>query len=472
MRAIAKHWSIQLRLTLSSLFATAVLLFCALSSLFFWPGIIDSSGAIEGINVGDEGIGGAAIYLLWVLTWSMMAGLLVPGQVFGGKPHELFSVRALPTLPIGPRARVVGDVLVVLTFVVVVRLPFLAAGIGPSEMFGFEQAPVVDESFRSRFLIDGAMGTLLVLPALLIWASPARNLQVWFVKPLFLLGLLLAFMTLGFLATPLRLAATCAGLSALCLFSVNREPRLPSLWNRSVGSSASRWRPGLRPMRRFRRDLWLKPLPLAATIVAIEAVLLAADGIFDLSRYHLFYGASSLNIGMGFSFLAFRPMANNLIAAGLSAASGSRPSDFRAAWAVLPLRSESVMRGVYLHGVVSGLFLWLTVLATNLTNTWIKTGALRLEDFDGDPGGRLLLPLVAAIPCLAGGLTSAAVGDAFRGWLCLGAGIGVFVGNVVCLVNKVPWQAHGALLLALALVGGLPPLVHLRGRTARAGGTG
>jgi len=219
-------------------------------------------------------------------------------------------------------------------------------------------------------------------------------------------------------------------------------------------------------MRRLRRDLWLKPLPLALMIVAIEAVLLAANQLFDLSSHHVFYGASSLNIGMGFSFLALRPMSNNLIAAGLSAASGSRPSDFRAAWAVLPLRPESVMRGVYLHGVVTGLFLWLTVLATNLTNTYLKTGAVRFEDFDGDPGGRLLLPLVAAVPCLAGGLTNAATGDGFRGWISLGAGIGVFVGNVVCLVNKVPWQAHGALLVLLALVGGLPPLVHLRGRTA------
>lgn len=468
MRAIVTHWSIQLRLTLSSLFATAVLLFCAVSSLFFWPGIIDSSGLIEGVRTDDAGLGGAAIYLLWVLTWSMMAGLLIPGRVFGGKPHELFAVRALPTLPIGPKARVVADVLVVLTFVFIVRIPFLIAGIGPSEMFGFQGAPSAADAFRHRFLIDSAMGTLLVLPALLIWASPARNIQFWFVKPLVLLGLLLALMKLGCLATPLRLAATCTGLSILCLLTLNREPRVPAIWNRSAGPVEARWRPGLRPMMRLRRDLWLKPLPLALMIVVVQALLLAANRFFDLSSYHVFYGASSLNIGMGFSFLAFRPMANNLIAAGLSAASSSRPSDFRGAWAVLPVRSESVMRGVYLHGVATGLFLWLTVLATNLTNTWLKTGAARFEDFDGDPGGRLLLPLVAAVPCLAGGLTSAAVGDALRGWICLGAGIGVFVGNVVCLVEKVPWPAHATLLVLLAVAGGIPPLVHLRSRAARA----
>ncbi len=472
MRAIIKHWVIQLKLTASSTFAAIVLLLCAVTSLFFWPGIIDSSGAIKGVSLGGDSLSGAAIYLLWVVTWSMMAGFVVPGQVLGGKPFEVFATRALPTLPIGPRARVVAEVLVVLTFIIAVRGLVLIAGTFPGVSLVLHEDPGGQSAFRTRFLIDSAMGMLLVLPALLIWASPARNIHFWLVKPLILLCLLLVSMKLGFLAEPLRLTATSIGLSILCLWSVNREPTLPRLWNRSAGSSKARWRRGIPPMVRLRRDLWLKPLPLATVIVAVEALLIALNQFVDLTSNHIFYAASSLNIGMGFSFIAFRPMANNLIAVGLSVASASRPSDFRGAWAVLPVRPESVMRGVYLHGLATGFFLWLTALGTNLANTWLKTGVFRFEDFDGDPGGRLLVPLVAAVPCLAGGLTSAAAGDGVRGWICLVSGMGVFVGNMVCLGTKVPWPSHAALLLLLAAAGGIPPLVHLRGRTARAPGDG
>jgi hypothetical protein len=218
----------------------------------------------------------------------------------------------------------------------------------------------------------------------------------------------------------------------------------------------------------LRRDFLLKPLPALGLLAAIEVAFIAWDRLVGFPGYG-FYLGTSLVLGFMLSFVVLRPMGNNLLAAGIAAGGRFQPGDFRASWSVLPVRIETVLRGVYLHGMATGLLIWGFAVGINLLDTWLETGVLRLQDQDGDSAGKYILPFIAAVPTVAGGMICAAVGDKVRGMISLAASIGVLVGHHVCLILKFPVPLHTAVMIVLAALGGIPPLVHLRKRRATPG---
>jgi len=79
---------------------------------------------------------------------------------------------------------------------------------------------------------------------------------------------------------------------------------------------------------------------------------------------------------------------------------------------------------------------------------------------------RYVLPLLAIIPCLAGGLVNAAVGRMALTILSIGAGMGVLMGNILLLSLKAPEGLHAAFMVSAALAGGLPALRYLKANRA------
>jgi hypothetical protein len=121
-----------------------------------------------------------------------------------------------------------------------------------------------------------------------------------------------------------------------------------------------------------------------------------------------------------------------------------------------------VARAVYLHGLASALLAWLMWQGFVTLSAWC---ALATWSAPTSRGYLLLL----AVPCAAGLLLCACVGDPRRGMLSAAALFAFLPAhilfNVAVLLGRWPLDgaltANAALLLILAVAGGLPPLVHL-----------
>jgi hypothetical protein len=474
MRSFWQHFSVRLKAGLTEPFTLLVLLFSGLASLIYWPDLVDSScagGALwmgmsdlseTRIELQDEfGEGfGMFILLLWIFIWPMLSGNLMGGTAAGGK-GEGFISRPLPPLPIGARSRMLAEVLVVWVFVLAVRLPYLFLGGFAHETFRFPGTYMGDVAFRTHFIQHTLVGAVIMLPTLLAWTGPAKTFHGYLARPFVFTLLLYAGMKLNWLATVSSCILFCLFLSLGVLLLVNRELTLPRLPDRSVPAKGSRYRMGQDPEIRLLKDQCLKPLPWTLSLLALQAVLVVVDQCVELPRFG-FYMGSALVLGFLFSMVALRPVSSLIIAAGFRGGLGYKSGDFMAAWSVLPLPREKVIRGVYLHGLLTGILIYVLALGVSALNTWLETGTWAICHEDGSPAGRFAVPFLALVPCLAGGLTGAAVGNRVSTILGVGAGIAVLVAHLACLVNKAPLSLHFVILIGLAAVGGLPALRHLK----------
>jgi hypothetical protein len=123
-----------------------------------------------------------------------------------------------------------------------------------------------------------------------------------------------------------------------------------------------------------------------------------------------------------------------------------------------------VTRGIYLHGLATGLAWVLFVLAFTVLRHLVLGSNFNVLEF--------FLPLGLAAPAVAGLLTCTAVGDKVRGTIAIivllctvpgyigaqvaGKAMGFPIGSGANLAMST------TLLLLLGLIGGLPALVHLR----------
>ena len=101
MRALARHVAIRIRMFVASASTMAYLLFAALGSLLLWPWIVAPDPTeVPGIEV--------LISVMTVLLWPMLVAILATGPSttlgFAG-----FGSSPFPALPIGPRARSLGN---------------------------------------------------------------------------------------------------------------------------------------------------------------------------------------------------------------------------------------------------------------------------------------------------------------------------------------------------------------------------
>lgn len=462
MRSFLAHYRIQLMRLSRQPFTLAVLIFCGVASLFFWPGLCDPDDPAGIVGNLVEDIDARGILFLWLITLSMMAGILLSGPISAGPRAELFSVRACPALPVGPKTRIAAEGLIIFTFIIAARGVVFLLGEEVRLAVPLPGLATEGAGFRAPFAADTAWGCLLILPFVLSWVAPAATTVYYISRPILLGCLFWVALELGYLAAPLLLLTTSLALCFATLQTAGREPTIRMLRKRSAGPPVLRFRTCRSPESQLRRDMWLGPLPAAAALIGLEAVFLVLNQIVTLPRFG-FYILSSLVFGFIFSMVILRPMGSQVIAMGLSSMSNIYdPGDYCAAWSVLPVRREAVTRGIYLHGLISGTAAWLLVLAVNLVNTWLKTGEVFFSDTEGDPAGKFFLPMIALVPCMAGGLTCASVGDRLKGILSLGAAIAVFVIHFGCIMTRAPMTFQISLLAAVAVVGGIPPLVHLR----------
>ena len=258
----------------------------------------------------------------------------------------------------------------------------------------------------------------------------------------------------GLLAELIPFVATCIALTGFSLLAVGRDLRLNLAAPRRTSPPWSRFRRSRPPEEQLRRDQWLRPLPAAGLLFAVESALVAADQMIGFPDKGLYWG-SCLVFGFLFSYVALRPLGCNLFTPY------TESTGFSAAWNVLPVRREAVIRGVYVHGLVAGVGIFAGIFGVAFVTTWLDTGTAAFVDFHGDPAGEAFYPLIALVPCLAGGLTSAAAGDRLLGFICLAAGTCVLMGHFLLLILEAPAWFHSAVLIALALCGGVPPLRHL-----------
>jgi hypothetical protein len=396
--------------------------------------------------------------LLWLMLWPCLVGGLASGRC-AGSIQQLFGQKPMPTLPLGMRVRVLVEVTAMLVVVLATR--FVAV----FSLLDWYVEPPAESSFWLQFTADSILGAVMTLPILLAWASPAENQAIYWLKPAAFVGLIYAAVGLGLLVTRTGCVVVGILLSVLALSVVGFSFGTPRLQVRPSGRPETRWRPALDPEVQLRRDQWMQPLVrfwyvlVAALIVAIAAVLL--NHWFELPRptfYICMVFASCLLLGC----LALRPIGSVLVVAGHTGAPGHRPGEFAAAWSVLPVPREAVLRGVYLHGLITGAAIWVMVLAANHWSSWLATGELSLVDYRGRPVGWLLYSAFAIVPCLAGFLTAGAVADRVCFFVSFGAMVAFLPLREVAHTTQVSPSMTACLLLGLALVGGAPPLRHLR----------
>ncbi len=442
MRGLWTHCRIRLVWTIRSPVSLAMLLCCALATLVFWP----APGRWAGPwSFGTERASPPAVLtFLWMFGWPAFAARAVGGSASRGV-RLAYMIGPLPALPIGPRTRALAEALAVLTAVLVAQLPFLATGaMAPSH---------------------SAFGALLALPLLVGLGLLVREGRGGAPRGVVTAGTIVglaAAIQAGTITRPGEFVAVSVLLTALFLWWTGRESR--ALFRGPAGAArpVSHRHASGPPQSRLLRDLWLRPLPALAILLSIETVVLLVDVFHGLPRTG-FYAVSVGVFACMVPLVAMRPLGSNLIARELALGFVTpRNGSFCAAWTVLPLRRETLLRGVYLHSLISGTAILTLLFGTLLLKSWLDAGRPGAEPWNGHHEGWFYLPLVAGLPCLAGAMTSAAVGDRSRARISIASGFGVVFGYAGCQFLQPPAPLLAALLVVLALSGGVPPLIHLR----------
>jgi hypothetical protein len=396
------------------------------------------------------------IWVMWLYLWPALPAMAASGRTTGGQGTAM-RLRAFPPLPVGPRMRAVAETCVVLAYVVLVRV---------IARWAFPAAELTENSSAS------SLDLLLMVPTILAWVAPAPSINFFMLRPLALAALLAIAVQLGMTSTDVGLVSTALAVTGLCLATIGREWRAP-LIRRRIPRAVERVRPGIDPARRLRGDAWRLPAatwgPAVLSLVLLVVVLLALDLYRSLPMYALPL-VSGLLISTAI-VLSLRPFDSNLIGMGLSGKQGARIGDFMRAWSVLPVRPGSVLRLVYLHGLVVMGGLWLGFVVALMARSWFRFGRLGLLTADGGDLSVVVIPFAAAVPCLAGLLVAAAVGDRTRSIISGVCFLLVFYGHLLLFgvlasafgrESNLPVLIDGAFLAGLALLGGTLPLVHLR----------
>ncbi len=427
---------------------------------------------------------------LVVLTQVLWAALVAWALGRESAQGQWSAARALPALPIGPRARVVADALVAIALAMAARAVVLSWGgvrLGQT-LFGHDprlavfpdlawlfslaqpaESTLTLAAYVSAFVVSTLLGTLLVFPLVLAWSTTARLDWRGFVKPTVAVLLLFAAVGVGAMA---HVASAVLVSVLVCVFLVARldaadHPETPS------ASRAPRVRASPGPLVQLRRDAWLRLLETRWMYLAL-AVTLPFVPTLAYETHPFGYASTSFSLfakvlaGMAALLQWLVLMALPFLPFGLALIPSGVPSRalfsgaFLQSWCALPLPRTTVLRAVYAHGLLGAGFAWL-VLCAHARLLGARFGPVLYE-----------LPAVFLV---AGLVVCEAVGDRRRGLLAVGALVGFQFGVPVAhaigseLLGRLPaFGSHGARLTiaayAVALFGVLPPLVHLRERAA------
>lgn len=470
MNAMLTHLRIRLGALLRDPLGLAMVLGTGVATFVMWPGPMPRSGPVIAFAGQPEPPVLATLFVfLWIWIWPALAGPRTGGRSSVIGLGSSMSVHPNPALPIGARARVASETALLLGAVLLVRAPALFLGGWIHGAFALPGPYPGDAAWAAGFAGSSAVGAAIMLPTAVAWVIPSRCPERMFARSGLMTAALMAAMWAGLLATPLSAVATGAALAAVQLALVGRERRgLRTPWRLGIGQGQLS-RPPRPPRNQLVRDFVLRPLPLALGLLAAQASLMAAGTIL-FPGVHLagedgpgiVYMGGSLLLGVALGYLALRPMRSAQAVAGVFGRPGYRTGDFIGAWSILPVRRESVLRGVYLHGLLSTAAIWAAAVASAVVSSRLEHGPFDAAAFITGSPGTLLLPMAAVIPCMAGLLAAGAAGSKGKATLAAVALIAVFQGHFLLLMLRTPLPLHAAFLAAAAVLGGAPILPDLR----------
>lgn len=464
MNAILNHAQVRLRTALRDPFSLALLLFSALVTVIFWPGLTDASGAGwpgGQLVAAGRSVVSVSIALIWLVMWPAIATSPLRGQAVKGARSTTYAAHALPALPIGPRQRIVAEALTTLAVVLLVR----AAGAGLDLLGEVERAviggPADTGAWRQWYLVQTVAGAFVMLPFLLLSSRSSMSIEAYWLRSAALAAAVFGAMKFGWLETLGPCIAIGLLLSGAVLMLPDRLASGLTLPRLARAGNLSRRRPFRSAERQFRRDLWLRPLPVAAGLLSAQVVFIILDRTVALPEL-AFYFLSVITCSWLLAFVPLQPMRSRMAMAGIFCKPGFRPGDFAEACGVLPVRRTVVVRSVFLYGLVTTLGVCLVVVGLICLSAWFDFGTFALIDSDGDPLWPLVTPIPAFVPTVAALLTCAILGD--RKGALIAGGLLLLLPQigVLMLIIKPAVIPAAALALLLTVVAPIPALRHLR----------
>jgi hypothetical protein len=451
-KALLTHLGIRLGCVVRDPVALLVLLTSAAATLIFWPtGSWTQSAA-----------GGSSYFLvpfvLWLYLWPALPAVYGAGRATGVGDIG-FSSRGLPALPVGMGSRALAEALLVVLAVFCVRLPLgITLGIGtPSEL-----------------LIETLLGVLVMLPSLVAWTLPATSIHLYLARPLIASVLMTLAAVTGTLTSTPGLVAAVTALVVVTLCTATWEPRL-SKHRSGPARSAACWRPARPGEEQLARDTWLLPArrfgPWIGAGIVLVMIEVALEQSLAIPTLVVLLTAEVPLILL--LIAALRPLDSPLIIAPLAGRWGLRSGDYMRALSQLPVRAEAVLRWAWLHAMTLTLTAWVLAMLLVLIRARIHTGAFALSDAGGASLCPILLPLLGVVPCMPALTLALAVGHRLHTALSGIALLLIFHGHVMVLAvassllprgSQAPLWIDAAFVVVLALVGGLPPLIHLKRR--------
>jgi hypothetical protein len=396
---------------------------------------------------------------------------------------------ALASLPVGPRARLLGDALVATLLTLGVRWVLLWLGgvhLGRL-LYGFDTRfalfpdvawlllhlfppgwPLRLAAYHSAFLVSSLLGGLLTLPLVLAWTTAGRLDGRGLRKPALAVALLFGALAVGTMSHLLSAGLVCLLISAFLLVRLDSGERL----NASPARLALGFRSSPGPLAAFRRDAGLRLLETRWRLAAAAVLLPLLPALaFRAGLVGPAWSWPGLAQGAAFTVVLLQWLvltALALVPFGIPILpAGTRPGALfsgalLASWRALPVRPEAVTRTVWLHGLLCAGLAWLVLL------TQLELYGARLRP------AWYALPVVFLLPALT---VCEAVGDRRRGIVALAALVSYQLGPVFYAIARdglgrpVGESVPGLTWFgsAVVLVGALPALVHLRGRPAPAG---
>jgi hypothetical protein len=428
-----------------------------------------------------------AVVFSQVLGAALVAGALGPASARRRWPPA--RERAMPELPLGPRARVAADVLVVTFYVLIaralvlwlggVRLGRMLFGHDPSLAMYPELArfmatflpsgspPSPTLAYGSSFVVSTVLGTLLAFPLVLAWATTTRLDGRGLLKLAVAALLLFGAASVGAMAHVASAVLVSGAVSAFLLVRLDDRSRAES----APLARPLRFRSSPGPLAQLRRDAWQDPvrrlwwvLLLAVAIPLALSLLARTIGSDTVPRRaselrEPAFMAAVLLQWPTLLALALFPFGLALVPSA-TPATGLFSGAFLRSWRTLPVAPERVVRSIYAHGLLAAGFAWLMLCLQARLLGWRLDPVL----YEGP-----------AVFLMAGIAVCEAVGDRRRGLLAVGAlaafqfGLpfaSALLGDVLGITPG--FHASGMQLgiaaYAVGFAGALPPLVHLRGR--------
>jgi hypothetical protein len=427
----------------------------------------------------------SAVVFALLLGAALVAGALGPSSARRRWPAA--PDRGMRALPLGPRARVVADVLAVSVYVLIARALLLGSGgirLGRT-LFGHDPGlatyPEVarlgatilpflaspEAAYASSFVVNTVLGTLLALPLVLAWATTTRLDARGLVKLVVATLLVFGAASVGVMAHAGSALLVSASVTAFLLVRLDDGSRAESV----RPARPLRFRPCPGPCAQVRRDACLGPFRrlwwafLLAGALPLTLTLWGRAIGFDSEPGR---AIALRGLALTTALLLQWPtlLALVLFPLGLALVPSVTPATrlfsgaFLRSWSGLPVEPRRVIRAVYAHGLLAAAFAWL-MLCLQVKLLGMRLGPALYE-----------LPVVFL---MAGIAVSEAVGDRRRGLVGVGALAACQFGLPFAfallpevLGSAVPFERNGMALVisgyAVGLGGALPPLVHLRGR--------